>query len=132
MLRRPLILIFLVAMLASQAPSQERPDKLWDISGKWRSNSGAVVLIPKYEQWTAPGGFTLEVLLGSGRRVSYTAKWRTGFRQGFTYQTNDGDKIYAVVAPDGKKISLANEGSSWKAEWNRVSDGPERAGLKAR
>ena len=115
-----LTLLLLLLILACQAGlAEETPDVTHDLSGNWRSSTGAAITIPPYEAWSAPGGFVFRVKLAGGRTRQYKATWRTGFRQGFTYRTPDGEEIFAVVDREGDQISLSNKDASWKATWRR-------------
>lgn len=116
-MRRWLFLLWF--LLLGVATAQESPDVVHDISGDWRSSTGVTIHIPVYKDPQQEPIFVFHVRPRSGPAYSLKASWRTGFRQGFTYRTQGGDTIYAVVDRDGQKISLGNEAHSWKAVWTR-------------
>ena len=120
-LRKLTLLLLFLIFTAQAGLSEEAPDVSHDLSGTWRSSTGALILIPPYEVWNAPGGFVFRVKLAKGRTSQYQATWRTGFRQGFTYRTPAGEEIFAVVDREGEKISLSNKDGSWKATWTRLN-----------
>jgi hypothetical protein len=112
------LVIMILALKATPAQAQEKPDRIVDITGTWHSSTGATIVIPEYIYGVGKS-FTIIVTTSSGKEIRYRAEWREGFRQGFIYKTADGDTIYSVVSPDGKEIGLGNSGSTWQATWKR-------------
>ncbi len=117
---RIILCLLWLTVVSLAAWAQEKPDVAHDLSGTWRSSTGVSIHIPPYEQWEAPGGFAFHVTFLDGRSSQYQAKWRDGFRQGFTYFTPGQEEIFAVVDRDGKQISLGNKDHTWKAVWTRT------------
>ncbi|MBI3925598.1 MAG: hypothetical protein HY319_08665 [Armatimonadetes bacterium] len=111
------LLIFLL-LLGWSAEAQETPQHVVDISGVWRSSSGARIEIPDANY--GPGNHFSIVARVGGRKLDYEAVWEGGFRQKFLYRTADGDQIIGIVLPDGNEVALVNSRQSWKASWRRI------------
>lgn len=101
------LLMLLLALTASADPDP-------NISGYWRSDSGAVINV------CYPGNPQTFVLVvdPNGQRKEYTATWMPGFRTQFYYWAGN-DKIFAVHDPSTDQISLSNEAGTWSTTWRR-------------
>lgn len=117
---RAFLLILLVAsLLVGAARAQESPSSVIDISGAWKSSTGAQIEIPNADY--GPGNaFEILATSADGRLTRYQAVWEGGFRQKFLYETADGATIIGIVMPEGDTIQLSNPDSDWTALWTRT------------
>gem|GEM_PF-1187718 len=99
---------------SSQASGESRGKV--DISGTWRSSTGATINISPYGEAER---FQIKAYSMKGDYTVYEAEWQKGFRQQFTYRTTSGDRVWGVVDPGGKEINLANDKGDWHALWTR-------------
>lgn len=106
----------MLAWLTFSAWGQEHPDRVNDISGVWRSDSGAVIQVLPYV-YGPQRRFVIQATFRNGQQ-RYQAEWMAGFRQQFRYKTADGDEVMGVVDRDGSNVHLGN-GRNWQTYWRR-------------
>lgn len=99
---------------------EEDVEKVVDVSGTWRSSSGAVVIIEPH-QFRPHQTFSMTIKLGPGKSSKYLGQWQEGFRQSFTFQYGSEGVAVGIVNPSDGTIAVAL-GKKWQSKWVRIAE----------
>lgn len=110
----------LVLCLAGTLVAQSLADCA-DISGMWRSTTGAMIYVPPYSPIHA--NFTIVVYRVEDGRELFRARSnrRAHYPEAFAYKTESGETILGSIISD-KEVEVFTNDGTWQGKWTRWTD----------